>query len=487
MRPTLPDMVAAVERWFHITERGSTIPAEVRGGLATFFTMAYIVVLNPIILSGGKDVTGARLSLAAVATSTALVAAVMTILMGVAGRYPFALAAGLGLNGVVAFSLATRMSWPAAMGVVVLEGVVITALVVTGLREAVFDAVPLALKQAIGVGIGLFIAFIGFVDAGFVRRNPDAAGTPVPVSLGPAGRLVGWPTVVFVVGLLLTGALVAQRRRGAILIGIAVATVFAIALNAVVHAPASVGPGGAFDPRGWSLNVPQWPRRLVARPDFGLVGHFSLGGAVSAVGAVETALLVFTLMLADFFDTLGSVVAVGGEGGLLDDDGLLPGVGPVLLVDALAAVAGGVASCSSNTTYIESAAGVADGARTGLASVVTGVLFLGALFLTPLAGVVPHEAATPALVVVGFLLMGQVRDIPWDDYDIALPAFLTIVLMPFTFSITNGIGAGFVSYVALKLLRGRIREVHWLMAVVAVAFVAYFAIDPLEHLLGVGG
>jgi AGZA family xanthine/uracil permease-like MFS transporter len=476
---------AVADRWFGITERGSTVSAEVRGGLATFFTMAYIVVLNPIILTGATDVTGARLPLAAVATSTALVAAGMTILMGLVGRYPFALAAGLGLNGVVAFSLASRMSWAAAMGIVVLEGLVITALVVTGLREAVFDAVPLGLKQAIGVGIGLFIAFIGFVDAGFVRRNPDAAGTPVPVSLGPAGRLVGWPTVVFVVGLLLTAALVAQRRRGAILIGIAVTTVFAIAHNAVVDAPASIGPGGAFNPRGWSLNVPEWPDRLVASPDFGLLGHFSLGGSVAAVGAVETMLLVFTLMLADFFDTLGSVVAVGAEGGLLDEDGRLPGTGPVLLVDSLAAAAGGAASCSSNTTYIESAAGVADGARTGLASLVTGALFVGTLFLTPLAAVVPHEAATPALVVVGFLLMTQVRDIPWGDYDIALPAFLTIVLMPFTFSITNGIGAGFVTFVALKLLRGRLRDVHWLMVVVAVAFVAYFAIDPLEHLLGV--
>jgi AGZA family xanthine/uracil permease-like MFS transporter len=474
-----------VDGWFRVSERGSTVPAEVRGGLATFFTMAYIVVLNPIVLSGARDVTGARLPLAQVATSTALVAAVMTILMGLVGRYPFALAAGLGLNGVVAFSLAGRMSWPAAMGVVVLEGLLITALVVTGFRSAVFDAVPLALKQAIGVGIGLFIAFIGLVDTGIVRRNPDAAGTPVPVSLGPAGRLVGWPTVVFVVGLLLTATLVGQRRRGAILVGIIGATVFAIALDAVVHVPSSVGPGGAINPRGWSLNVPVLPHQIVARPDFGLLGHFTVRGPVAAVGLVETGLLVFTLMLADFFDTLGSVVAVGGEGGLLDEQGRLPGVGPVLLVDSLAAVAGGAASCSSNTTYIESAAGVADGARTGLASVTTGVLFLGALFLTPLAAVVPHEAATPALVVVGFLLMTQVREIPWTDYELALPAFLTIVLMPFTFSITNGIGAGFVSFVALKLARGRIREVHWLMAVIALAFVVYFAIDPIEHLLGV--
>ena len=478
-------MTDAATRYFRVAERGSRGSTEARGGVATFFTMAYIVVLNPIILTGAVDSTGTRLPAVAVATSTALVAAVMTILMGLVGRYPFAVAAGLGLNGVVAFQLAGRMSWEAAMGVVVIEGVVITTLVVLGFRQAVFDAVPLPLKQAIGVGIGLFIAFIGFVDAGFVRRNPDDA-SPVPVSLGPAGRLVGWPTLVFVLGLVVTAALMIRRRRGAILLGIAAATAFAVALNALADIPPSVGPDGAFDPRGWSLTVPAVPDTLVARPDFGLLGAFSLGGAVAAVGVVETALLVFTLTLADFFDTMGSVVAVGAEGDLLDDEGRLPGVTAVLLVDSLAAVAGGAASASSNTTYIESTAGVADGARTGLASVVTGGLFLAALFLTPLAAVVPHEAATPALVIVGFLLMNQVRSIPWEDYEVAIPAFLTIVLMPFTFSITNGIGAGFVAYVALKLLRGRIGDVHPLLMAVAAAFVAYFAIEPLERLLGVG-
>src|SRR5919201_686287 len=247
---------SGLDAYFQISERGSTVEREIRGGLATFFTMAYIVVLNPLILGGAQDVNGRRLSLAALTTSTALVACVMTILMGVVGRYPFAIAAGLGLNAVVAFQLAAQMSWPAAMGVIVLEGVVITVLVLTGLRQWVMDAIPLALKQSIGVGIGLFIAFIGFVDAGFVRRLPDAAGTPVPVALGAGGRLVGWPTVVFAVGLLITAALVARRQRGAILIGIAATTAFAVALQAVFHVPPSVGPGGAVDPRGWSLTVP---------------------------------------------------------------------------------------------------------------------------------------------------------------------------------------------------------------------------------------
>ncbi len=446
--------------------------------------MAYIVVLNPIILASAADVAGRRLDLGELTTSTALVAAVMTLAMGCIGRYPIAIAAGLGLNGVVAFQLASRMSWPAAMGIVVIEGLVITALVLLGFRERVFDAVPLALKQAIGVGIGLFIAFIGFVDAGFVRRIPDVANTPVPVNLGIGGRLLGWPTVVFAVGLLLTAVLLARRVRGAILLSILITTAFAIALNAIVDVTAQVGPEGV-NPRGWALNVPELPDKLLETPHFGLLGEFRLGGSWDAVGVISTLLLVFTLMLADFFDTMGTVVGIGREANLLDRHGRLPGMRRVLLVDSVAAVAGGASSASSNTSYIESAAGVGDGARTGLANLVTGGLFLVALFLTPLVRIVPYEAASPALVVVGFLLMAQVRDIPWDDLDVAIPAFLTIVLMPFTFSITNGIGAGFVAFVVIKAFRGKVREVHWLMWIVAALFVLYFAIEPVEQLLGV--
>jgi adenine/guanine/hypoxanthine permease len=478
-------LTSRIDRYFGITERESTVRTELRGGVATFFTMAYIVVLNPIILSSAADVDGARLSFVQVASSTALVAAVMTILMGVVGRYPFAIAAGLGLNGVVAFQLASQMSWPAAMGVVVIEGLVITALVLTGVRQAVFDAVPLPLKHAISVGIGLFLAFIGFVDAGFVRRVPDAASSPVPVGMGIGGRLLGWPTLVFVVGLLVAAVLVARRTRGAILISIVATTVFAVVLNAIVDVSAQIAPGQPYNPRGWSLNVPSVPDKILSTPDFGLIGHFSLGGSFAKVGIVSALLLVFTLMLADFFDTMGTVVGVAAEGGMLGDDGELPGVHRVLFVDSVAAAAGGAASASSNTTYIESAAGVADGARTGLASVATGLLFLVALFVTPLTAIVPYEAASPALVVVGFLLMVRVKDIPWDDFDVAIPAFLVIVLMPFTFSITNGIGAGFVSYVVIKVVRGKAGEVHPLLWVIAVLFVAYFAIDLVERLFGV--
>jgi adenine/guanine/hypoxanthine permease len=445
---------SGLDGYFHISERGSTVQREVRGGLATFFTMAYIIVLNPLILGSAQDVDGQRLDLGALTTSTALVAFTMTLLMGVVGRYPFAIAAGLGLNAVVAFQLAAQMTWPAAMGVVVLEGLIITLLVLTGLRQWVMDVIPLALKQAISVGIGLFIAFIGLVDAGIVRRIPDAANTTVPVQLGVGSRLIGWPTVVFVVGLLLTFVLYARRVRGAILIGIVVTAAFAILLNAIVDVGPRIDAAGNVNPAGWALTVPSFPDSLVGSPDFSLLGAFSLGGSFAQVGVIVAVLFVFTIMLSDFFDTMGTIIGVANEGGLLDKDGRLPGVGPVLLVDSLAAAAGGAASCSSNTTYIESAAGVGEGARTGLASVVTALLFLVALFLTPLVEVVPLEAAAPALVVVGFLLMTQVAQIPWDDLEVAIPAFLTIVLMPFTFSITNGIGAGFIAYVVTKTARG---------------------------------
>jgi AGZA family xanthine/uracil permease-like MFS transporter len=474
-----------LDAYFGISARGSTVEREIRGGFATFFTMAYIIVLNPLILGGARDATGAHLDLGQLTTSTALVAAVMTVLMGVWGRYPFAIAAGLGLNAVVAFQLASQMTWPDAMGIVVLEGLLITALVLTGLRQAVMDAIPLPLKQSISVGIGLFIAFIGFVDAGFVRRIPDAAGTTVPVGLGVNNRLVGWPTVVFCFGLLLTIVLVTRRVRAAILLSIVVTTIFAIVVNAIVHVPPMFGPGGRVNPAGWGLAVPKLPSGVLGSPDFGLLGRFSLFGSFGSVGTLVAVLFVFTLALSDFFDTMGTVIGVGNEAGLLDRDGRLPGIGRVLLVDSVAAAAGGAASCSSNTTYIESAAGVGEGARTGLASVVTGLLFLVALFLTPLVEVVPYEAASPVLVVVGFLLMTQVRSIPWDDFEIAIPCFLSIVLMPFTFSITNGIGAGFIAYVAIKLSRGKAREPGLLLWVIALAFVVYFAIDPVERLLGV--
>ncbi|MEU9864379.1 NCS2 family permease [Streptomyces sp. NPDC047971] len=463
-----------VDRYFAISDRGSTFGREIHGGLATFFTMAYIIVLNPIILGSAEDKFGHQLSGAQLATVTALVAAVMTVVMGVGGNLPLAVAAGLGLNAVVAFQLAPLMSWPDAMGLVVLEGVLICVLVVTGLREAVMHAIPQALKQAISVGIGLFIAFIGFVDAGFVTRIPGETGT-VPVQLGAGGHLSGWPILVFCLGVLLTVALMVRKVKGAILLSIVAMTLVAIVINELADIPAAA----------WGLTVPAVPSDVVAAPDFGLVGSFSLFGAFEQIGVVTLVLLVFTLLLSDFFDTMGTVVGVSSEAGLLDENGKVPHLGRVLLIDGVAAAAGGAASASSNTSYIESAAGVGEGARTGFASVVTGGLFTLALFLTPLATVVPAQAAAPALVAVGFLLMAQVRHIDWTSYEIAVPAFLTIAVMPFTYSITNGIGAGFLAYVVIKAVLGKAREVHWLLWGTAALFAVYFAIDPIEQLLGV--
>ena len=465
-----------LDRYFGISARRSTVGRELRGGLTTFFTMAYIVVLNPIILSGA-DVTGATLPFGAVAAVTALLAGALTLLLGVVGRYPFALATGLGINAIVAVFAATQLSWPEIMGLVVLEGLLITVLVLTGFRRAVFEAIPPQLKTAIAVGIGFFLTVIGLADAGVIRP-----GVPL-ISFGVGGQLAGWPLLVFVVGLLLTAVLVVRRVRGALLIGIVVSTVLAVVVEAVADIGPRIGPDGAeANARGWALQVPALPDEVVSAPDLSIIGQFSLFGGFERIGVVAALLIVFSIMIADFFDTVGTITAVGAEGDLLDENRNLPGSQPVLLVDSLAAAAGGAASVSSNTTYIESASGVADGARTGLASVVTGALFLVAMFFTPLVQVVPSEAAAPALVIVGALMISQIRNLEWDDMSLVIPAFLTIALMPFTYSITNGIGAGVVSYVLLRAAVGRAREVHPLMWVISVMFLVYFALEPLQQL-----
>ncbi|GAB2975216.1 NCS2 family permease [Nocardioides montaniterrae] len=467
-----------LERLFQIQQRGSTIGREVRGGVVTFFTMAYIVALNPLILGFASDHGGHFLgggaghgeNIPAIAAGTALVAGVMSILMGAVANMPLAIATGLGLNAFLAFSVASQMTWADAMGLVVIEGLIILVLVLTGFRTAVFRAVPAELKVAISVGIGLFIAFIGFVDAGFVR--PGAGG---PVQLGATGELSGWPVFTFLMGLALVVVLWVRKVKGAILISIIATTILAI----VIEALAGVGARGDKNPGGWGLNVPKLPHDVVGTPDLGTVGHFSLLGSFQHAGVVTALLLLFTLVLADFFDLLGTMTAISAEAGLLDENGMPPRTGRILVVDALAASAGGIGGVSSNTAYIESASGVGEGARTGLASVVTGLLFLVAMPFTAVVEVIPSEAAVPALVLVGFLMMQQVKGIAWDDLEIAIPAFLTIVLMPFTYSITVGIGAGFISYALIKLVKGKARDVHPLLWAVAALFVVYFAIHPI--------
>ncbi|QGG42450.1 NCS2 family permease [Aeromicrobium yanjiei] len=472
-----------IDSYFKIGERGSTVSREVRGGVVTFLTMAYIIVLNPLILGFVKDADGQYLGggsapdLPMIAATTALVAGVLTILMGVVANFPLALAAGLGLNAFVAFSVASQMTWADAMGLVVLEGLVILVLVLTGFRKAVFDAVPRELKTAIAVGIGLFIALIGLVDAGFVRTTGNASP---PIGLGTGGTLSGWPVLVFCIGLLLMIALHARRVPGAILLGIVITSILALVVEKIVDAGPSVVDGKA-NPKGWNLNVPALPDSIVKSPDFGLLGEFSLFGSIERVGIVTVVLLVFSLLLADFFDTMGTMTAIGAEAGLNDEDGAPAGAQRILIVDSIAAAAGGAAGVSSNTSYIESASGVGDGARTGLSAVVTGLLFLLATIFTPIVEHIPSEAAVPALVLVGFLMMTQVADIDWRDEEIAIPAFLTIALMPFTYSITAGIGAGFIAFVLLKIVKGKIGQVHALMWLIAALFVVYFAIDPISR------
>ncbi|HYG70769.1 MAG TPA: NCS2 family permease [Actinomycetota bacterium] len=433
---------------------------EVIAGVATWLTMAYILFLNPAILGTVPDRDGVQLAFPDVLTVTALAAGVMSIAMGVVGRYPFAIAAGLGLNAFVTFTLVATLglSWPEAMGVIVIEGLIISVLVLTGFRTAVMNAIPMDLKRAIGIGIGLFIAFIGLVNAGVVVQGE---GTPVTL----AGDLSTLRILTFAVGFIITASLVARKVRGALLLGILGTTIFAILLNYLWGNEAIWA-----DLPGVSL----WPSDIVASPSFDLVGNFSVTGVFDQLAFFTAVAVILSVMLSDFFDTMGTVIGIGGEANLLDEKGQLPGVNRVLFVDSVGAVVGGMTSSSSNTTYIESAAGVSEGGRTGLASVVTGVLFLLAIFLSPIAGVIPPEATAPVLVIVGYFMMTLVRDIEWGDPGIGIPALLTISVMPFTYSITNGVGAGFVAYVLIQVARGRAAQVHWLLYLVSGVFIWYF-------------
>jgi AGZA family xanthine/uracil permease-like MFS transporter len=450
-----------LEAQFRLRERGTTVGTEVLAGLTTFMVMAYIIFVNPAILSfaGVPDLQGQGAPFAPTLAATCLVAAVMTAAMGLVSNYPLAVASGMGLNAVVAFQLIAtlKLPWPAAMGVIFLEGVAITALVLVGVREAVLNAIPLALKRAISVGIGLFLLFIGLVNGGIVRP-----GTGIPVTLG---TLRSPRVAVAVVGLLLTVLLLALRVRAALLLGILGTTVLALVVNAAGGGQVWTAPGVAV-----------LPARVVAWPDFSTLGAGLNVEVFARLGVLAAALAIFSIMLSDFFDTVGTVVGIGAEAGWLDPQGRLPRMNRVLLVDSLAAAVGGAAGASSATTYIESAAGIAAGGRTGLTSVVVALCFALALFVAPLAGIVPPEATAPALIVVGYLMCTVVRDIPFGDLEEGLPALLTLTLMPFSYSITNGIGAGFVSFVFVKLVRGRARDVHPLMYVVALAFVLYFVL-----------
>lgn len=466
---------SGLDRYFRISERGSTVATEVRAGVVTFFAMAYIVLLNPLILGTGEDSAGTVLGIPQVAAATALVAGIMCILFGVVANYPFGIAAGLGLNTLVAVTLVGTegLTWAQAMGLVVIDGIIIVLLAVSGFRSAVFRAIPPSMKAAIGVGIGMFIAMIGFVDAGFVRRIPDAAMTTVPVQLGINGSIASWPTFVFILGLFICGFMVARRIPGGLFIGIVINTIIALIIERVTGAGSSAETG----PTGWSLAVPTLPESFGGIPDLSIVGNVDLIGAFTQVGVVTASLLVFTLVLANFFDAMGTMTALGRQANLMDEKGELPNMKKALVVEGFGAIAGGAGSASSATVYVDSSAGIADGARTGLANIVTGLLFLAAMFFTPLYEIVPIEAAAPVLVIVGALMMMQVGEIEWSRFDIALPAFLTIVAMPFTYSIADGIG--FITFALFAVFAGRAKEVHWIMWLISALFVVFFAMDPI--------
>jgi AGZA family xanthine/uracil permease-like MFS transporter len=430
----------AIASFFKLSERGTNWTTEVRAGVTTFMVMAYIIFLNPIIIAGPLG-----LDPIAVAAGTALIAGVMTIAMGVISNYPFAIAAGLGLNAVVAFQLTgLGLSAAGAMGVVLIEGIIILLLVLVGLREAIMNAVPLSLKRAIGVGIGLFILFIGFAAGGLIVQ-----GVPVSAFSFPNSP----PQFVFVIGLFITFGLYAMKIRGALIISIAATAIIALVAG-----------------------VTKLPTEFVFTPNFSTLG---LGiqdplQIFSKVNMIVALLTIFALMLSDFFDTMGTVTGVAAEAGLAKADGTVPGVNRLLAVDSVAAIAGGFGGVSSNTTYIESAAGVAEGGRTGLTAVVTGVLFLAAILLAPLTQLIPEAVGAPALVLVGYLMFTLIKDINVGDIEDGLPALLTIILMPLTFSITVGIGAGFIAWTFIKVVKGKWAEVHWLMWVVTIAFIIYF-------------
>jgi len=428
-----------LERCFGLARSGATVGGEIRGGLTTFMVMAYIIFVNPAILgfAGIPALQGQGPPFAATQAATCLVAGLMTIAMGLAANYPLALASGMGLNAAVAFQLVAGMKlpWQTAMGVVVLEGVAITVFVLTGLREAIMHAIPSSLKRAIGVGIGLFILFIGLNAAGIVKAGPPG----VPLTLGD---LTSAPVAVSLFGLLLMLWFRSRGTTGGLLLGIVATTVAAMMVNAWTAGRAFPLPGQAVI-----------PARFVAWPDFSSLGAGFDLSVFARVGVLTAIVTIFSIMLSDFFDTMGTVIGVGAEAGWLTPDGRLPRLNRVLLVDSLAAVAGGAAGASSATTYVESAAGV------------------------------PAQATAPALILVGFLMTSLVRDIPFGDLEEGFPALLTVTLMPFTYSITDGIGAGFVSYSAIKLLRGKGAEVHGMMYGAAAAFVIYFALPAIRPLL----
>jgi AGZA family xanthine/uracil permease-like MFS transporter len=468
-----------LERRFRFAANGTTLGRDTMAGVTTFIVMSYIIFVNPQILSfaGIDGLEEIGLPFNQVLAVTCLVAGVMTIIMGLYTNKAYAIAPGLGLNAVVAFSLVAGegLSFPAAMGLVVIQGIAVTILVLTGMRERIMDAIPLDLKKAIAIGIGLFIAFIGLTSSGIVVRGE---GTVVDL-----GRLTTWPIAVTFFGLILTIALRARGVRGDLLIGIVATTILATIINEADGNAAGFTAGAS------------WPGDVYETPDLELLGNFNFD-AFTELAFISAIVWAFSLFLADFFDTMGTLVGVGKQAGYLDENGRMEDIRKPLLVDSLAAVAGGAASSSSATTYIESASGVSVGGRTGWVAVVAGALFFPFMFFAPIIGMVPPQATAPALILVGFLMMTALTEaeedaegrqdgrklagIDFTDLAIGLAAALTIMFMPFTFSITDGIGIGFLAFVVARAAQGRSREVHPFMWLASTMFLLYFLVPFLQ-------
>jgi AGZA family xanthine/uracil permease-like MFS transporter len=477
--------MATSASYFQLKKRGTTVGTEVRAGITTFLVMAYIIFVNANTVSQSNaalsGVPGVPTFLP-VAVATALAAGVLTIAMGLVANYPFALAAGLGLNSTVAYGLiiGKGLPWDQAMAVIFWEGVIITLLVLTGFRQAILEAIPLQLKRAIAVGIGLFIMIIGLNEGGIVVNGPT------PLTLG---SLTTPAILTFIIGLVIALVLTARKVKGSLLFSIVGATVAAVILNNL-YGQDIEGPINSAGFLDVTAKLPSDLSQLIF--NFNAENFSTIGkplGAIftvwqNGVGVLSVALAVFTLMLSDFFDTAGTMVGLGERAGLTNSKGQLPGSDKVLLVDSLAAAVGGAFGVSSNTTYIESAAGIEEGGRTGLTSVVTGLLFLAAIVIAPVTGIVPAQATAPALVLVGFLMFQVIKDIEWKNVVDGFPILVTIVMMPFTYSITTGIGLGFVTYGFLKAVTGSARDVKPLMWVSIIGFLVYFALPYLQATLG---
>ncbi len=437
-----------MDKFFHISERGSSVATELRAGLTTFLAMAYIIAVNPAVLSA------AGIDAGALACATCVGAGIMTIAMGLFANRPLACASGLGINAMIAGITTTLCGgdWHVAMGVIFLEGVVILLLVLCGLREAIMDAIPVVLRHAISVGLGLFIAMIGLVNAGII-----ATGNGTVLALGD---ITSPAFIVGIISIVVTVALASRDVPGSLLIGIIVAVIAGIPLG-VTQAPT-----GIFAP----LDLSTFGAPFAATEDGSL--------AIVKVLTSPTLLVVaFSLLMSDFFDTMGTAMAVAKQGEFLTEDGNVEDIRPILVVDSCAAAAGGLFGVSSITTFVESTSGAADGGRSGLTSVTTGVLFLAAAFLSPIVACVSTAATCGALVYVGYLMMGEATEINWTDISEGFPAFMIAAGMPFTYSISAGIGLGFIAYVVVAVIKGKVREIKPLMWVAALAFLIYFFVE----------